>query len=196
MTQTEKSREHKTPGLRRKSLILRSTAVLPAMFTLANGLFGFGAIYLAMHDRPAQDYSNLATAAWFIYLAMVCDMLDGRLARWARKTSDFGAQLDSLCDSVSFGVAPGILMIQTVLAALQASPEHSMRHFLMDFQATERVLWCIGAAYMACAILRLARFNVENVPDESAHMNFRGLPSPGAAAVVAAMMLLFVHLEN
>ena len=60
----------------------------------------------------------------------------------------------------------------------------------------ERVIWCIAGLYVACAVLRLARFNVENVPDESAHMSFQGLPSPGAAAPIAALVLLFEHLTQ
>jgi CDP-diacylglycerol--serine O-phosphatidyltransferase len=60
----------------------------------------------------------------------------------------------------------------------------------------EQLLWCLAAVFVAGAAMRLARFNVENVPDESAHMNFRGLPSPGAAAAVATLVLLFVHLQD
>ena len=60
----------------------------------------------------------------------------------------------------------------------------------------ERAIWCCAATYVACAVVRLARFNVENEPDESAHMDFKGLPSPGAAAGLLSLILLFEHLRN
>jgi CDP-diacylglycerol--serine O-phosphatidyltransferase len=176
--------------------ILRSTAILPSLFTLANGLLGFGAIHFAtkegMGKTDSSDLSHLAVAVCLMFGAMVADMLDGRIARMTRRTTDFGAQLDSLCDVISFGVAPAILMIRTAVTALRGGD----LLFLPTGTVTERVLWCIGGVYVACAVLRLARFNVENKPDASAHMGFRGLPSPGAAATVAGLVLLFVHLHE
>ncbi|MBI5723222.1 MAG: CDP-diacylglycerol--serine O-phosphatidyltransferase [Planctomycetes bacterium] len=187
---------------RRRQFILRSTAVLPALLTVMNGVCGFAAIYFATKDaigvpinaaagrgvQVSQLFTwNPAIAAWLIFAAMVFDMLDGRLARLTRRTSDFGGQLDSLCDAISFGVAPAILMLRTVVTAMP-----DMIHEV----AVERGVWCIAAIFMACAVLRLARFNVENEPDEAAHMKFKGLPSPGAAAVVAILVLLFAHLTD
>jgi CDP-diacylglycerol--serine O-phosphatidyltransferase len=175
-------------------LILRSISILPATFTLLNGLFGFGAIHMATRvvdgKQKLGDWGDLEIACWFIFLAMLCDMLDGRLARWARKTSDFGAQLDSLCDAISFGVAPAILMLRAVAIHVDKLD------FLPDYPIWERFIWCIAAAYLACGVIRLARFNVENQPDESAHMSFKGLPIPGAAAVVATMVLLYTRLSG
>jgi CDP-diacylglycerol--serine O-phosphatidyltransferase len=127
---------------------------------------------------------------------MFCDMIDGRLARFARLTSDFGAQLDSMCDVISFGIAPAILMVRTVMGAAHGQAETGFVFARFSGIGLERLLWCLGAVYVAGAAMRLARFNVENAPDESAHMEFRGLPSPGAAAAVATLVLLFVHLEN
>ncbi|MCY2924021.1 MAG: phosphatidylcholine/phosphatidylserine synthase [Planctomycetota bacterium] len=186
------------PG-RAKQLILRSTAILPSLFTLANGLLGFGAIHFATKeglfipgtDSPADSLANLTMAVWMIFGAMVADMLDGRIARMTRQTTDFGAQLDSLCDAISFGVAPALLMIRTAVVALRGRE----MPFVPIGPLTERVLWCIGGLYVACAVMRLARFNVENKPDASAHMGFHGLPSPGAAATVAGLILLFAHLH-
>jgi len=117
-------------------------------------------------------------------------MLDGRLARMTRLTSDFGGQLDSLCDAISFGVAPAVLMMRTVVPVLR-----QMGQFVQNWQL-ERVAWLVAAVYVACGVLRLARFNVENEPDESAHMNFRGLPIPGAAAAVTSLVLLFERLTR
>ena len=184
------------PGTRPRlgrHVILKGISIAPALCTLLNGLCGFGSIHMAtrseLYKADLRPGMEICIAAWLIFLAMVFDMLDGRLARWARKTSDFGAQLDSLCDAISFGVAPAMLMLRAVVTGMRT---HSIDLPIMP--ALEKVIWAVAAVYMACAVLRLARFNVENEPDESAHMSFRGLPSPGAAALVAALVLLFVHL--
>jgi len=177
--------------LRARQRILRSTAVLPSLFTVSNGLAGFGAIHFAAKEALDFDarLANLAVAAWLLFAAMIFDMLDGRLARMTRRTSDFGGQLDSLCDVVSFGVAPALVMLRAVVAALRQIS-------VVPQVAIERAVWCVAAVYVACAALRLARFNVENEPDESAHMRFKGLPSPGAAAAVAGLILLFERLVH
>ncbi len=178
---------------RRRRRRLTSTAALPALCTVLNGLAGFASIHFATKDALGEaNLMNLALGAWLIFVAMVFDMLDGRIARITRRTSDFGGQLDSLCDVISFGVAPAVLMLRTVTMVFRW---HVQRVDLLSGGLNaERLIWCAAAAYVACAVLRLARFNVENDPDESAHMVFRGLPAPGAAAAVAAMVLLFVRL--
>ena len=171
--------------------LLRRTAVLPAVFTLGNALFGFASIHFATKDGlGSATLGNLMLAAWMIGFAMICDMLDGRVARMTRQTSDFGGQLDSLSDVLSFGAAPAILMLHTSVMAL--------RHSGLPWEGpgVERVVWAIAAIYFSCTALRLARFNVENEPDESAHMKFRGLPSPGAAAPIASMTLLLGQLAK
>ncbi len=185
----------KTRVFRRRAgrRILQSTAMLPALFTILNGLCGFGSIHFATKDAlGAAQMSHLVLAAWLIFAAMVCDMLDGRLARLTRRTSDFGAQLDSMCDMVSFGVAPAALMLRTVITVMQGQIERLS--YLDSHIFFERVIWCIAAIYVACSALRLARFNVETESDESSHMSFRGLPTPGAAAAIASLVLLFAHL--
>ncbi len=177
-------------GTRRR--ILRSTAVLPGVFTISNGLFGFAAIHFATKGAETFDatLSNQTIACWLVFAAMFCDMIDGRVARLTRRTSDFGGQLDSMCDIISFGVAPAMVMLRTSSLALgQVS-------LVAGNRILERSVWCVAAAYVACAALRLARFNVENEPDESAHMSFQGLPSPGAAAAVVAPILLFENLGS
>lgn len=166
------------------------------MFTIGNGLLGFASIYLATRQGVNGEPTHLALAAWLLFAAMFCDMIDGRLARFARLTSDFGAQLDSMCDVISFGVAPPILMLRAVTGAAHEQVEKTFIFAKFSDIGLERLLWCLAAVYVAGAAMRLARFNVENEPDESAHMNFRGLPSPGAAAAVATLVLLFVHLRN
>jgi len=171
-------------------------AVLPVMCTILNGLAGFASIHFATKDALGQaNLDNLAAAAWLIGAGMLFDMLDGRLARITRRTSDFGGQLDSICDMTTFGTAPAILMLGTVTTVLRGHIER-IDTVLLGGLAIERVIWCVAAVYFACAALRLARFNVESEPDESAHMTFSGLPSPGAAGAVGALVLLFVDLAH
>jgi len=181
---------------RNRRRILKTTAVLPSLFTLANGLLGFAAIYLATRHSVSDEPALIGVAAWLIGVAMVCDMLDGRVARFTRRTSDFGGQLDSLCDAVSFGVAPAVLMVRTVMGAVHGQVGKVAYLAKLTNVGIERLLLCAAGVYVAGAVLRLARFNVENEPDESAHLSFRGLPSPGAAAVVIALVLLFDHVRH
>jgi len=107
-------------------------------------------------------------------------MFDGQVARMAKVTSDFGAQLDSLCDVVSFGVAPGILLVKMC-------PQFAEIH--------REAIWGIAALYACCAAMRLARFNVET-DEEDDHSSFEGLPSPAAAAVVASFAVFSYTLRN
>ncbi|MEK6246887.1 MAG: CDP-diacylglycerol--serine O-phosphatidyltransferase, partial [Planctomycetales bacterium] len=117
---------------------------------------------------------------WLIVMAMLFDALDGRVARMANQTSDFGAQLDSLCDLVSFGVAPGFLMVKMC-------PEFSYDH--------RNWVWIIATMFACCAALRLARFNVET-SEEDDHSWFNGLPSPAAAVAIAGFALVFYKLRS
>jgi CDP-diacylglycerol--serine O-phosphatidyltransferase len=157
-------------------------AVLPTLLTLCNAACGFGAISIAAKVGPDHFKGiELITAAQLIFLAMLFDMLDGSAARLTNQTSDFGAQLDSLCDAISFGVAPAFIMLQL------AHPDHHLMDTIMDapFNYHPRILWAIAVLFMVCAILRLARFNVET-DEEDSHNFFSGLPSPAAAGVVAS----------
>jgi CDP-diacylglycerol---serine O-phosphatidyltransferase len=188
-------RRKPTRRARAKQRVLQSTAVLPSFVTLLNGLAGFAAIHFATKAAPGslqmEHLSNLRLGAWLLALAMVFDMLDGRVARMTRRTSDFGGQLDSLCDMISFGVAPAVLMLRTVVPLLGGID--ALGH---DWNL-ERVVWSVAAVYVACTAMRLARYNVENDPtDSDSHMTFSGLPSPGAAAAVASLVLLFERLTR
>lgn len=153
-------------------------AVLPTLLTLGNAVCGFGAITFAAKLGPAgMTADNIPfISATLIFLAMLFDMLDGSAARLTRQTSELGAQLDSLCDAVSFGVAPAFLMLQFVTKTLED------RGGLAFYP---RLLWTIAVLYALCALLRLARFNVETDEDDS-HDEFSGLPSPAAAGTVVA----------
>jgi CDP-diacylglycerol--serine O-phosphatidyltransferase len=166
-------------------------AVLPTMLTLGNAVCGFGAITFAakvgLAERMGWGRDNtecLWIAAVLIFLAMVFDMLDGRAARWAKQTSQFGAELDSLCDAISFGVAPAVILVKFSTDAHPAMPVPAAR-----------LLWAIAVLFVVCAILRLARFNVET-DDEDTHQFFTGLPSPAAAGTVASFMIANPEIQD
>ena len=171
---------------------MKKIAVVPALLTLGNGICGFAAIAFASkigmlgHGTPsatANDETNFLWAGWFILFAMLFDMLDGYVARLSRTASDFGGELDSLCDAISFGVAPAFLV-------LKLGPGWEPSRFL------HQLLAGIAALYLACTVLRLARFNVDNTPDPAGHKRFRGLPSPGAAGCIAALAILRGDFAN
>lgn len=143
--------------------------VLPTLLTLGNGLCGLGSATYAMQAATHGDRA-LLLAGLCIFAAMIFDALDGGAARWMRQTSKFGSELDSLCDAVSFGVAPALIVIQIT----------------DDYHA--RILWAIAALFLCCAVMRLARFNVESATDS--HDWFSGLPSPAAAATVASFAMI------
>ncbi len=155
-------------------------AVLPTLLTLGNAASGFGSITFAAKVGPEQaDGNHLLVAAVLIFLAMLFDMLDGSAARWAKQTSDFGAQLDSLCDTISCGIAPAFLMLQ----------------FSRESNYHPRLIWTIAALFVVCAVLRLARFNVETDEDDS-HEFFSGLPSPAAAGAIASFPIAMRGLND
>jgi CDP-diacylglycerol--serine O-phosphatidyltransferase len=138
-------------------------SLLPSLFTIANLFCGWACVIHAIHG-------DLTTAAPFIGVAIVLDMLDGRIARMTGTTSEFGLQLDSLADLISFGMAPAVLAFQWGLAPLG------------------RLGWAVGFLFVTAAALRLARFNIQTPSDKR---YFVGLPSPAAAAVPAATVFYF-----
>jgi CDP-diacylglycerol---serine O-phosphatidyltransferase len=139
----------------------RGASILPSLFTIGNLFLGFWAIIKTFDGR-------LAEAAPLIAGAIILDMLDGRIARLTGTTSDFGAQLDSLADAVSFGVAPALLAFRW---ALDSMP---------------RVGWLAAFLFTVCGVLRLARFNVQRHVVDSRY--FVGLPIPAAAGQIAAVV--------
>lgn len=175
-------------GLRRRKVF----AVLPTLLTLCNAACGFAAVTITARVGPEHfGGSELITASQLIFLAMLFDMLDGSAARLTNQTSDFGAQLDSLCDAVSFGLAPAFIFLQL------SHPDHHLMDTVSaaPLQFNPRLLWAIAVLFMTCAILRLARFNVET-DDEDSHEFFSGLPSPAAAGVVASLPIGLEELEG
>ncbi len=143
---------------------------------------GLNVEHIQNADRWTQVFAShsFSAAAYLIFLAMVFDALDGRLARFTRHTTDFGGQLDSLADAISFGAAPAFLAMQLFRNSM--SPSFPV--------VASRLVWAIGAIYLACALVRLARFNVSNKHGEQHHFSFLGLPSPGAGGTVAALVLM------
>jgi CDP-diacylglycerol--serine O-phosphatidyltransferase len=170
---------------------LKYITILPSLVTLINGTCGFAAIVFASKVGQADttglhvyhmQFPFFSMAGYMIFFAMLADMLDGHIARMSHSTSSFGGQLDSLCDMISFGVAPAFLMLRVVENAVSINPTFDVFVY--------RFLWLTAAIYIGCAAIRLARFNVENEEDESSHMSFSGLPSPAAAGVIASLIIL------
>ncbi len=198
-TTTEAASKRLMRRVRRQRL--KYITILPSMVTILNGVCGFTAIIFTIKgaELSARAIDSqmsffrfglttyFALAGYMILLAMIADMLDGRLARKVKNTSSFGGQLDSLCDVVSFGVAPALLMLKVLEHHLETIGfgEGSFLH---------RFVWVAAVVYMSCAAIRLARFNVENEEDESAHMSFVGLPTPAAAGVLVSLIIL--HQET
>ena len=135
----------------------RGVIIVPSALTIGNLFFGMWAIVAA-----ARGHFSLA--AWLVVIAAFADMVDGRVARVTQTGSRFGAELDSLVDAISFGVAPAIIIYHLVLSVGEWS-------------------WVASFFYVTCAVVRLARFNIEQGGE--AKVNFHGLPSPTAGATLA-----------
>lgn len=165
--------------------------LLPSLVTILNGVFGFIAIVLASKaDQPQADkLFCYAAGGYMVLLAMIADMLDGRLARMSQSTSSFGGQLDSLCDLISFGVAPAFLMLRLAETEFQLTG-------VFGGGLLHRFIWLAALVYFSCAAIRLARFNVENDENEMAHMSFAGLPSPAAAGVVVSLVIFYQQFPD
>ncbi|MBU0718975.1 MAG: CDP-alcohol phosphatidyltransferase family protein [Planctomycetes bacterium] len=189
---------------------LKSLAFLPALLTIGNLLCGFAAVHFAlraMHDLGAgisddavQIFQHpkwelilpsfLSVGAGLVLLGMVFDCFDGLVARATRSTTNFGGQLDSMADVVTFGVAPATLMIAFMTAELSGD---SIVPSPLSQHALGRFTWIAAAIYVACGAIRLARYNVEHATAEFDHRMFRGLPIPGAAAIVVALIIVREH---
>ena len=142
----------------------RGASILPSLFTTGNLFLGFWAIIKTLDGRYAE-------AAPLVAGAIVLDLLDGRIARLTGTASEFGAQLDSLSDAISFGVAPALLAFRWAL------------------EAVPRVGWLAAFLFVMCGVLRLARFNVQHHVVDARY--FVGLPIPAAAGQIAALVYFF-----
>lgn len=149
----------------------RGIYLLPNLLTTAALFAGFYAIVAAMQGKFEQ-------ASVAVFIAMILDALDGRVARMTNTQSAFGAEYDSMSDMVSFGLAPALVMYVWSLASM------------VDFGWQWGKLGWLGAfVYVAGAALRLARFNVRASSTDKRY--FQGLPSPAAAAVIVGMVWVF-----
>jgi len=187
------------PPVRRRRRLrdLKDVPVLPSLVTLGNLFFGFLAIAKVAdalrETAPGAQFSAVVnlfeTAAILVFVAMVFDALDGRIARMTGQSTPFGAQLDSMADMVTFGVAPAIL--GKVLVDFHAQSDANTL-----LPKHPKLYYVAAAIYVLCAALRLARFNVETGPADEDHSEFRGLPSPAAASVVCALVVFFCTRDN
>ena len=148
-----------TPRARRRGVYL-----LPSLFTMGNLFCGYACVVHALRGEMAHG-------ALFIGIAIVLDMLDGRVARLTGTSTAFGVEFDSLADVVSFGVAPAILSFAWGLAPLG------------------RLGWAAGFVFVAGAAVRLARFNIQTGSQDKRY--FVGMPSPAAAGIPAATVFAF-----
>ena len=177
---------------------------LPCLMTAGNLFCGFMAIMRCVEAKftarieeldplfsmsqksPGQIYEQ---AIWFILAGMLFDSLDGRLARLGGQESLFGKEFDSLADIVTFGIAPALLVMMMLLSPTQDLPIYRLAG------------WVIGFMYLACAAIRLARFNVITSPllepDDSLPKNdFLGLPVPAAAGAIASIVMVMNRLPE
>ncbi len=185
-----KNRGHRRRFLRRvRKRPVKSITLLPSLVTILNGIFGFASLVFASMPQADEGTTDMhfVYAAAFIFLGMIADMLDGQLARMSQSTSSFGGQLDSLCDVISFGIAPAFLMFKLIAYRLAIVAWANERLVV-------RFVWLAALTYVSCAVIRLARFNVENEDDSSDHKSFIGLPSPAAAGVIASLVLFHEKL--
>ena len=174
---------------------------LPNLMTAGNLFCGFMAIVHCIQARLAEtaitgeyrnatNYEHYKYAVWFIFGAAAFDALDGRLARMGGRESLFGAEVDSLADVISFGMAPALLMFYLILAPTTGS-----------YEWFRNIGWAIGFIYLLCAAMRLARFNVITNPllrpgTKDSSKDFVGLPVPAAASTVAATVLFLLKLAE
>jgi len=156
---------------RRKPSRRRPINVLASAITTLNLYCGIASIFAAIEG-------NFNRAAYWIFAAIVLDTLDGTVARITKSVSEFGKQLDSLCDVVSFGVAPAVLIYKVYLP--------------LEENAVSRFGGVMAIIYVICAALRLARFNVYQ---SEIREYFIGLPSPAAAVTIASFVLFTEYFE-
>jgi CDP-diacylglycerol--serine O-phosphatidyltransferase len=174
------------PGRRiRRFRRRRGVEMLPTLVTLGNLFCGMLAIAYLIDAATLEGAARHALherAVILIFLAMVFDGIDGTVARMTGSATRFGAELDSICDAVSFGLAPALLF----KVVIEADPA----------LLRPKAALILAAVYVACSVLRLARFNVTTASAEGDHRWFQGLPTPAAAAAVASLVFLNGSLDS
>ena len=175
MTEPE---QHEMPFIEkptRRARLRRGIFLIPSLFTVANLLCGYYASIAALVGGR-EDFDHAAKA---LGIAILFDSMDGRIARMTGTNTEFGVQLDSLADVVSFGIAPAILAY--AWGFRYAFAGNSESHQLGEFA------WICCLAFLICSAWRLARFNVKGM-EPGGNKNFVGMPTPAAAGVVAAVV--------
>lgn len=162
---------------------------LPNLLTAGNLFFGFVALTKIVEARvvemPIEAYHQIKLALLCIFMAGVCDMLDGRVARMGGVDSPFGREFDSLADLISFGAAPAFLVHKIVL------------HPIFEQINRPEIGWFIASIYLICGALRLARFNcLAAMPGVSGGKEFMGFPIPAAAGLVASVTYFLMWSET
>jgi CDP-diacylglycerol---serine O-phosphatidyltransferase len=159
--------------------------LLPNLFTAGNLFCGFLALTKIVEaDAAAVDFNTtIRHALFFIFLACIFDLLDGRVARLGGYESPFGREFDSLADLISFGAAPAFLVHRIVLKDV--------------FSVHPEIGWFLASIYLMCGALRLARFNcLCTMPGGSASKDFLGFPIPAAAGLVASLTLFLLWWDD
>lgn len=163
---------------RRRKAVQRSKFALPSAITLISILCGFSSVVMSLNAAGESPRWHFTWAAALLVLAGIFDGLDGRVARATNTTSEFGVQLDSLADVLSFGMAPAILAYRYGFFSLgMADPQ------------LRAIGWAASFVFVACGALRLARFNVQVGSVDPRF--FVGLPIPAGAACIASVILAF-----
>ena len=161
---------------RRQRAMRRSMFVLPSSITMASVFCGFSSVVMSINAAGATPERFFLWAAGLLVLAGIFDGLDGRVARATNTATDFGVQLDSLADVISFGMAPAILAYRYAFFQLGIHDSH-----------LRAAGWAACFVFTACGALRLARFNVQVGAVDSRY--FVGLPIPAGAACVASVII-------
>lgn len=169
--------------------------LLPNSLTAGNLFFGFLAILKCIQANYETDQAIVSEyythAVWFILFSVICDALDGRVARLGGRESLFGKEFDSIADVISFGLAPALMMIFLILTPT-----------VETYPVFLQISWLIGFVYLLCAGVRLARFNVLTHPmlppseQLKGTKDFVGLPVPAAAGMIASLVLVITSLET
>ncbi|HAM73139.1 MAG TPA: CDP-diacylglycerol--serine O-phosphatidyltransferase [Verrucomicrobiales bacterium] len=157
---------------------------LPNLMTAGNLFCGFIALTKIVEaNLTSEDFSDINVALFFILMACIFDLLDGRVARMGGQESPFGREFDSLADIISFGVAPAFLVHRIVLRDL--------------FGSHQEVGWFIASIYLICGAFRLARFNcLATLQGGGGGRDFLGFPIPAAAGLVASLTLFLIWWEE
>jgi CDP-diacylglycerol--serine O-phosphatidyltransferase len=154
-------------------------SIVPSLFTVGNIFCGYYSIISTLRG-------NWDTAAILIGIGYILDGLDGRIARLTKTTSEFGVQLDSIADIVTFGVAPAMLAFSWGFGALEGIEANVAKH-------VRQLGYVSTFAFVVCGALRLARFNLQTkkITDASSKRYFVGLPIPAASGLIAAIVHFF-----